>query len=206
LPALDSLTELVSSSPWTYALIFAIAALDAVLPLVPSESMLITAGVVAAVSDLSLALVIAAGASGAFAGDNGAYALGRAADARVRRLVFVRRRGARRLVWIERAFTNRAGSLIVGARFVPGGRTAVMLTAGATSLPFGRFVKFVVIAAAAWSSYAALLGYAGGRAFEGEPLTALLLGLGVAASSSAIVEALRRWGGRLLTPALKQRG
>ena len=58
---LDSLDAL-SGSPWAYALILAVAAVDAFFPVVPSEATVVTAGVFAAVGDLSLALVIAAGA------------------------------------------------------------------------------------------------------------------------------------------------
>ena len=57
---LDSL-EALAGSPWAYALILAVAAVDAFLPVVPSEATVVTAGVFAAVGDLSLALVIAAG-------------------------------------------------------------------------------------------------------------------------------------------------
>ena len=38
---LNSLVDLVSSSPWTYAVILAIAAIDALIPLVPSEATVI---------------------------------------------------------------------------------------------------------------------------------------------------------------------
>lgn len=96
MPALESLTELISSSPWTYAVIFAVAALDAVFPIIPSESVLITAGVVAAVGELSITFVIATGAAGAFVGDSGAYVLGRAVNAKVKHLIVAGRRGARR--------------------------------------------------------------------------------------------------------------
>jgi membrane-associated protein len=44
---LDTLTEL-SSSPWTYAIVLAVAALDAVVPIVPSETLLVTAAALAA--------------------------------------------------------------------------------------------------------------------------------------------------------------
>ena len=58
----DSLDAL-AGSPWAYALILAVAAVDAFLPVVPSEATVVTAGVFAAVGDLSLALVIAAASS-----------------------------------------------------------------------------------------------------------------------------------------------
>ena len=35
----ESLTDFVSGSPWTYAFLFAIAAIDVVFPLVPSETL-----------------------------------------------------------------------------------------------------------------------------------------------------------------------
>src|ERR671914_3090744 len=73
----ESFVELASGSPWTYAVILGIAALDAILPLVPSETTVISAGVLAGAGDLQLGLVIAAGALGAYAGDTSAYALGR---------------------------------------------------------------------------------------------------------------------------------
>jgi membrane-associated protein len=189
---LESLTELVSSSPWTYAAIFGIAALDAVFPLVPSETTLITAGVVAGTGDLNLVLVVAVGAVGAFIGDTGAYGIGRVVDGRGRRLLFGGRRGARRFELVERAFAARSGFLILVGRFVPGGRTAVAVTAGATSFPFRRFAVFGLSAATLWSTYASLVGYLGGRVFEDEPLNALLLGFAVAATAALLIEAVRR--------------
>jgi membrane protein DedA with SNARE-associated domain len=79
---LDSLDAL-AGSPWAYALILAVAAVDAFLPVVPSEATVVTAGVFAAVGDLSLALVIAAGAAGALAGDTTSYAGGRLLSGRI---------------------------------------------------------------------------------------------------------------------------
>ncbi len=79
---LDSLDAL-AGSPWAYALILAVAAVDAFLPVVPSEATVVTAGVFAAVGDLSLALVIAAGASGALTGDTASYAGGRLLSGRI---------------------------------------------------------------------------------------------------------------------------
>jgi membrane-associated protein len=195
---LESLTDFVSSSPWTYPVIFTIAALDAVFPIVPSESTLIAAGVVAGVGDLELAAVIALGAAGAFVGDNTCYAIGRALDRRVGRLLFTGERGRRRLEFIERAFERRGGSMIMIGRFIPGGRTAVTFTAGATEYPYRRFAIYAAIAAVVWSTYATLLGYAGGKAYENEPVKALLLGFGIALVGAALIEAGRRWGGRLV--------
>jgi membrane-associated protein len=189
---LDSLFELASASPWTYAVILGIAALDAVLPLVPSEATMISAGVLAGAGDLQLPFVIAAGAAGAFGGDSSAYLLGRRFDRRLARRVFPGLKGARRRAWAEKALARYGGPLIFGARFIPGGRTATTVTAGLLRMRWLRFSAFDGTAAIAWASFAAILGYLGGRAFEGNPLWGLLLGFGVAAGTFLVIEVTRR--------------
>jgi membrane-associated protein len=184
----ESLAELVSASPWTYALILGIAAADALLPLVPSETTAIAAGVLAGAGDLSLGFVIAAAAAGAFLGDSSSYGLGRAFSNRIGSRLLPERRRA----WAERALNTRGGALIVGARFVPGGRTAVTLTAGMLPMPARRYFRLAGLAAVVWASYAALLGYVGGRAFEENPWQGLLLALGAAAGLALLVELARR--------------
>jgi membrane-associated protein len=194
--SLDSFFELASASPWTYAVILAVAALDAVLPLVPSEATVISAGVLAGAGDLQLAFVIAAGAAGAYAGDSSAYWLGRGLDERLERRLFRGAKGAERRAWAEGALDRHGGPLIFGARFIPGGRTATTVTAGALTMRWARFAAFAVVAAIGWASYAALLGYIGGRAFEDNPLWGLLVGFGIAAVTFLVVELVRRWRAR----------
>ena len=73
----QSAFDLLSQPPEAYLIVFAIALGDGVFPLFPSESVVIVAGLLSVVGDLSLGWVILAGALGAFAGDNISYALGR---------------------------------------------------------------------------------------------------------------------------------
>ena len=188
----DSVLELVSASPWTYAVILGVAALDAVLPLVPSETTVISAGVLAGAGDLQLGLVIAAGAAGAYAGDSSAYLIGRRADVRLKRTLFRGDKGARRQAWAERTLERHGGPLVFGARFVPGGRTATTVSAGVLRMRWARFAAFAAAAALGWASYAALMGYIGGRAFEDNPLWGLLVGFGLAALTFLVVEVARR--------------
>jgi membrane-associated protein len=190
--AFDSFLELVSASPWTYAVILAVAALDAVFPLVPSETAVISAGVLAGAGDLQLGFVIAAGAAGAYSGDSSAYWLGRRLDSRLERSLFRGAKGASRRAWAEGALERHGGPLVIGARFVPGGRTATTVTAGLLHMRWARFASFAGAAAIAWALYAALLGYVGGRAFEDNPLWGLVLGFGVAAATFLVVEVTRR--------------
>jgi membrane-associated protein len=181
------------SSPWAYAIVLGIAALDAVFPAVPSESLAITAGVLSGVGKLHLAPSIAAAAIGAFLGDSTSYVLGRTLGVRTRGRLFRGERSQRALGWAERTLDERGGYLIVVARFVPGGRTATTFTAGMVHFPAPRFVGFAAIAAVAWASYAVLLGYLGGRVFEQNPLLALGVALGIAFAITAVVEAVRRF-------------
>lgn len=73
----ESLTDFVSGSPWTYVFLFAVSALDVLIPLVPSETSIILAGVLASSGDLMLVLVIVFAACGAIVGDNVSYWIGR---------------------------------------------------------------------------------------------------------------------------------
>jgi membrane-associated protein len=183
----DSLVQLVSGSPWTYALVLGVAALDAVFPLVPSETTAIAAGVLAGIGELSIALVVVAAATGAFAGDSATYGLGRAFGPRA-----LRRLPERRTAWAERMLAAHAAALIVLARFVPGGRTATMATAGAVRLRWLRFERLAAVAAVLWASYAAMLGFLGGRSFEERPWLGALLAFGLAAALGLAVEGVRR--------------
>jgi membrane-associated protein len=185
---LESLLEALSSSPWTYALVLGFAAFDALVPVFPSESAAIAAGVLAAAGDLNILFVVAAAAGGALLGDSASYAFGRtAAQAAVSRLFGVGG-GLSRLAWAERVLDARGPYLIVVGRFVPGGRTAVTLTAGMTRMRVRRFLLAAAAAALLWAAFAAGLGYLGGSAFEEEPWLGLLAALTLAAAIVLIIE------------------
>lgn len=186
-------TELVANaSGWAYAILFALALLDALIPIVPSETSVITAGVVASQGDLSLPLVILFAAGGAFTGDNIAYWIGHRFGRRINDRFFTSEKAKGRIEWAHRQVQERGGELIVIARFIPGGRTAVTLSAGTLEYPYRKFVLFDAIAASTWASYAGLLGYFGGHAFEEQPWKGLLLAFAIAFAVTGGVE-LARW-------------
>jgi len=188
----QSLVDLVSGSPWTYAAIFGIAALDAVFPLVPSETAVITAGVIAASGDLILGLVFVSAAAGALVGDNTAYLIGSRIGRPGAERVLRGDRGRRSLDWAERVLNERGGLLIVVARFIPGGRTAITLTSGIVAYPWrSRFLPFDAVAAVSWALYCSLLGYFGGRAFEHQPWKGLLIAFAIAGGITLTVELVR---------------
>jgi membrane protein DedA with SNARE-associated domain len=183
-------TQLVAeSSEWAYLILFVFAFFDAIVPFVPSETAVVTAGVVAANGDLNLMLIVAAAATGAFLGDNCAYLIGHTFGPRATKR-FSGEKGRRRFKWAEEQLDERGGELIVVARFIPGGRTAVTLSAGTLGYPWRRFVVFDAVAALAWALYSSLLGYYGGKAFES--VWGLVLALVTAFAIAGGIE-LGRW-------------
>ena len=187
----NRLADLVSGSWWGYLVVFGVSYLDAIFPLVPSETTVVTAGVLASAGDMSLALTILLAATGAFLGDNTAYLIGRHFGDRVERRFFSSDKARGRLRWAERQLDERGGEIILVARFIPGGRTAVTLSAGALEMRWRRFAIYDAIAATIWASYAALLGYVGGKQFEAAPWKGLVVALTVAFAVAGGVELVR---------------
>ena len=189
---LESFTDLVTGSYWTYGAILLVAALDAFFPIVPAETMVIAGGVLAASGDLELALLIPAAAVGAIVGDHISYTIGRTVGERITSRLF-RGRRKRHLERAERMLDERGGYLIVIGRFIPGGRTATTFSAGTLRMRLRRFSAWDVVAGLFWALYASLIGFFGGKAFEDDPARGILLALGVAFGIATIVEAMRWW-------------
>lgn len=190
--------EHFASSPWFYAVIFAIAMLDSVIPLVPSETMVIIGGVAAGSGGLDggehtliLPLVIVSGMLGAFVGDHLSYYIGHSATDRITSRYAHSERGRRRLDWAKSHIRDRGGLLLITARFIPGGRTLITLTCGITNQRRNWFAKWVAIAAAIWATYAALLGYVGGKTFADNHTGAFLLAFSLAVSVTVVIEVVR---------------
>jgi len=190
-----------NASGWAYLIVALLAYFDALVPVVPSETSVITAGVVASTGDLSLAPIVAAAASGAFLGDNTAYFIGRRFGARINERFFSGEKARKRTEWAQQQVSERGGELIAIARFIPGGRTVVTLSAGTLGYPWRRFVLFDAAAALGWALYASLLGYFGGHAFEAAPWKGLLLALGIAFSVAGAIEVVRWYLRRAAKPS-----
>jgi membrane protein DedA with SNARE-associated domain len=181
------------SSPATYLIAVLLPALDALLPLVPSETAIVALGVATAGStDPRIALLIVLAAFGAFLGDNVNYWLGRRFGPAVTRRFLSGERGARRLAWAERSLGQFGARLIIACRFIPAGRTVVTLTCGLVGYRWRSFAIATAVAVLIWASYAFAIGRLGGRAFEDKPWAGLLLALGVVVVVSVMVEAARR--------------
>jgi membrane-associated protein len=180
-------------SALSYLIAFALPCLDAVLPVVPSETVIIAFGVATAGStDPRIFLLLLCAAAGAFAGDNLSYLIGWRFGPWATRRFFSGEKGAARKDWAERSLHRFGFGLIIACRFIPGGRTAVTLICGLTRYPWRRFAVATAVAAVVWASYAFLAGRIGGKAFEHQPLVGFAVAFGGALALSALVEVIRR--------------
>ncbi|MDQ2813373.1 MAG: DedA family protein [Actinomycetota bacterium] len=202
---MNALTSLHAGSPVSYLIALLIPALDAILPILPSETAIIALGVATAGSaDPRIALLVGCAAVGAFMGDNLCYLLGRRFGPRVERRFFAREKGARRREWAERSLERFGTQLIVVCRFIPGGRTAVTLSCGLIGYPRRRFVTATAVAAVIWALYAFFIGRLGGKAFEDKPWAGLLIAFGATMAVTGLVEGIRRLRSRRQRTAVIQ--
>lgn len=191
---LDSLLgalEDLSSNPWFYLIIFAIALLDSVIPVVPSETTVILGGIAAGQGNLLLTLVILCGALGAICGDSIAYWIGRNAGDWLERVYFHKEFRRARLEWAKNQLEVRGGMLLITGRFIPGGRTAITVSSGLTHQPYRRFLAFDFVAGVLWATYAGSLGYFFGDRFKDDHTRAFLYAFGMAISVTLLIEAVR---------------
>jgi membrane protein DedA with SNARE-associated domain len=167
----------ISAGPLLYLVVYALAALDGVFPLVPSESVVIAVAALWMSSGTpNLALLLLAASAGAFTGDQLAYVIGRRIDVHGIRILN-NPRGRRMVDWAERALVRRGPSFILAARFVPVGRVAVNLTAGAIGYPRRRYAGLTALASLSWSVYSVAIGLLAGAWFHGHPFVAAAVGI-----------------------------
>lgn len=186
----DQITPLVvelAASPLVFVVLFALCLVDGFFPPVPSEAALVAVAAIAATSGQPvLAGVLATAALGAVAGDSVAYWIGRRIG--LGRLARSRRpRIAAAFAFAERQMRRRSASLILVGRYIPVGRVAVNMTAGATRLPYRRFLAISSVAGLAWSATSIGIALAASSVLH-EPLVAALVSMVVAAGLGIAVD------------------
>ncbi|HEY6494356.1 MAG TPA: VTT domain-containing protein [Trebonia sp.] len=191
---MSGITSLQVTSLLSYLIAFVLPCLDAVLPVLPSETVIIAFGVATAGStDPRIFLLVACAAAGAWAGDNLSYLIGwRFGPWATRRFFAPGSKGAARREWAERSLARFGMGLIIVCRFIPGGRTAVTLCCGLIRYDWRRFAVATAVAAVVWAAYAFLAGRVGGKAFEHQPVVGFAVAFGGALAVSGLVEAIRR--------------
>lgn len=193
--AIEELILDLSQNPWFLLILFVVALLDSVLPIVPSEFSVIAGGVAAGSGELlgdfrvlAIVLVILAGAIGAYAGDSLGYYIGKKSDKALKNLFFRGVKGEKRLIGTSEQIRKRGGMLLITARFIPGGRTAMTFSCGLTEQPFWTwFTRWDLLATFLWAGYAGLLGFFASNTIE-DPGTALLVAFGFALGVTLLIE------------------
>ena len=203
------LLDLVSSyGNWAYAILFLIIFVETGLviwPFLPGDSLLFTAGAIAATSALDVRIVFVLLLAAAVAGDAVNYALGRAVGTRVIHLSATDPRWGR---WVNPAHMARAkeffeqhgGKAVVLARFVPIVRTFVPFVAGAAEMSYPAFALYNVTGAIVWVGLCLGAGYVFGNVpVVKENFSLVALGIVGVSVLPMVVEFLRhrRAAGRL---------
>ena len=180
------------ASHWLLLILFAAAAVDAVFPVVPSEGMVITAGMAAAAGHQNLLLVIAVAMAGSVIGESVCYFMGRGSGPALHR--WMKRQERRQALYdkVSAALHSRGGLILMTVRYIPGARMIATLAAGATRYSFRKFIVFTFAGVTIAYTYVALLGYLGGDAFAHDSLKALAFSLSLAFLIGLGIESSRR--------------
>lgn len=191
----------LAGSPWVFLVVYLFATIDGFFPPIPSESVIIAFSALAVSSGVpNLPLLMLVAAAGAFTGDQIAYQIGTKVD--VHRVRFLRSATAQRTIdWAERALDRRGASFIIAARYIPVGRVAVNMTAGALGYRRRRFVLLTALAAVTWAVYSTMIGVGAGVWLHDHPVVAVVVGVIGGVLIGLVVDwLLRRW--MPLTPAI----
>ncbi|MFF0740015.1 DedA family protein [Streptomyces sp. NPDC004111] len=181
-----------------YPALFALVALGALVPVVPTGALVSTAAVVAlhqSVPALSLAIVFVVAASAAFVGDLALYWLGVRgvrSEHGSRWLDALRRRAPReRLEQAQRKLDEHRSKVLTLSRLVPAGRIPVMLACLLAKMPMRRFARGDVPACLAWAAAYQLIGVLGGSLFA-RPWEGVLAAIVATLLVSAVPSVWRR--------------
>ncbi|GGR32911.1 DedA family protein [Agromyces mediolanus] len=187
----DALAQL-AASPWLLPALFALVVGDAFLVVLPSETLVVALGALAATTGHpNPLLVIPVAALGAVLGDLACYGIGRAGG--LERWAWQRKpRVAAAIERVRRTVGRRTAVLVFTARYIPFARIAVNLAAGAVRIPLGRYLPLSAAAGLAWAVFNTAMGAVVGAAFADQPLLALAISVPVAILAGLAIDALVR--------------
>jgi membrane protein DedA with SNARE-associated domain len=190
--AVNAFIATLVSTPWVPIVIVVVVLVDAFFPPVPSESLVIAAAAAAvSVGQPNIVLVVACAAVGAIAGDNLTFAIGRKLG--LDRFRWMRGRRMRSaLEGAGRGIAKRPAAVLMTARYVPVGRVAVNLVAGASGFPRRRFFLLSLLAGTSWAVYSVAIGLAAGHLLHGNTVLAMLVGIVAGLASGVVVDLVMR--------------
>lgn len=168
LPGLD-LVGLITSLG-VLAILFVIFAESGLLIgfFLPGDSLLFTAGVLvhAGILDINIFLFIALLWIAAVIGDSVGYTFGRRLGPRVFKKPDARIFKQKYIQQAQAFYEKHGGKTIIIARFVPIVRTFAPVVAGASRMPYKRFLSFNVIGGFLWTAGITMAGYLLGSLFH----------------------------------------
>ncbi|TFC60763.1 DedA family protein [Cryobacterium sp. TMB1-7] len=193
MPVFDALNDLVltlAGSAWVYPVVFVFVVIDGFFPPLPSETVVVALGALAVSTGTPHPVgLIGVAMVGAVLGDSIAYLIGRRIG--LTRFGWQRRPGAARIAYRARAaLLSRPASLLLTARYIPVGRVAVNMTAGATGFPPRRFVSFAALGGLCWATYSVLVGMIAGAWLRHNPLLGALLAVAAALLLGVVIDAI----------------
>jgi membrane-associated protein len=146
---------------WVYLILFLIIFVETglvVMPFLPGDSLLFTAGTLCAIGSMNIFVLMALLFMAAVLGDNTNYAIGNYLGLKVFRKdskVF----NERHLLRTREFFDKYGGKTLIIARFVPFIRTYAPFVAGASSMDKKRFMAYNLIGGALWIVSLLVVGY-----------------------------------------------
>jgi membrane protein DedA with SNARE-associated domain len=187
------LFDLCLHSLWLLPVLTVMIAADGPVPVLPSETILMSAAASAfGVGDVrGIVGLFAAALVGSLAGDLLCFWLGRSSNRFLPAAAHAEHGLAR---WVRANLHRRPVTALVGARLLPGGRLVSTAAAGRVGLPMRRFLPGSLASSAVWSAYMLAIGMALGPIVGGNPLLSLAAGAVMAvvtAGGFALVQRLR---------------
>ncbi|MFG2036515.1 DedA family protein [Dactylosporangium sp. NPDC048998] len=168
--------DLVSAPGVLYATVLVLLTVDAFVPVVPAQALMIGGGILSASGHAQLLLLVLSGVLGVVAGDLLAFLVGRRVARRGKRPARAMPRRAQAVAArLNQAMQRHIFLAVLFCRFVPAGRMITAVYAGRNGVSTRRFATYDVVAATLWASYGALLGRFGGEAIEDSSWLPLLL-------------------------------
>ncbi|MER7006686.1 VTT domain-containing protein [Dactylosporangium sp. NPDC000555] len=168
--------DLVSVPGVLYATVLVLLTVDAFIPVVPAQALMIGGGILSASGHVELLLLVLSGVLGVVAGDLLAFLVGRRLGRRGKRASRAMPRRAQAIAArLNGAMQRHIFLAVLFCRFVPAGRMITAVYAGRNGVSTRRFATYDVVAATLWASYGALIGHFGGEAIEDSSWLPLLL-------------------------------
>jgi membrane protein DedA with SNARE-associated domain/membrane-associated phospholipid phosphatase len=147
-----------------YGIVFLFVAIESLGVPLPGETVLVTAGALAALGHMSIWWVIATAALGGIIGDATGYWIGRLGGvALVKRYGRVIHFDDAKLARVHGFFTRHGAKTVFFGRFIALLRTWAALLAGTAEMPYGVFTLYNVMGGITWATLFGTLGYVFGR-------------------------------------------